>query len=460
MGRREIFIAILGLFIGGIVLVILLSPRVTEWMPQTKFPSAWEPITVTFSRPISIDKPEEIMTLSPAVEGEFSVSGKQLIFQPLEPFISSQTYAVTLGENLKGRNGLPVLGGKEWSFTVGDPRLLYLREENKTTNLWLQEEGEERQLTQEPHGIWDYHAAPNGQGIIYSALDDDGTIDLIQLTLDERRKALLDCQDSRCTAGRRQPDGTLLAFERQRLGDTQEQSEVWLLNIEGGELSPAHDPDLLAESGFDSLNSHSARWSADGRYLSYFKPDARVLIVIDFAGNAIQLIPTNLEIMGDWSPMAYKLAYTELTFGQQSNHEHEDELGDVITHTNTNLYSHLVLTDIEEGKSVDLSQDKEVDDGAPAWHPDGNSIATGRTFTGSGRQMWILTLGDGESRALTDDPFNHHTSPAWSPDGNKLAFMQVESAEVGGSPDIWILDVDEGEMALAAKNAFMPNWWP
>jgi Tol biopolymer transport system component len=434
MGRREIFIAILGLLIGGVVSFILLSPRVTEWMPQTKFPSAWEPITVTFSRPISIDKPEEIMTLSPAVEGEFSFSGTQLIFQPLEPFTSGQTYAVTLGENLKGSNGLPVLGGKEWSFTVGYPRLLYLREEDETTNLWLQEEGEERQLTQESGGIWDYHAAPNGQGNIYSALDDDGTIDLIQLTLDER--------------------------ERQRLGDTQEQSEVWLLNTEGGELSPAHDPDLLAESGFDSLTSHSARWSVDGRYLSYFKPDARVLIVIDFAGNAMQLIPANLELMGDWSPMAYKLAYTELTFGQQSNHEHEDELGDVITHTNTDLYSHLVLTDIEEGKSVDLSQDKEVDDGAPAWHPDGNSMATGRTFTGSGRQMWILSLGDGESRALTDDPFSHHTSPAWSPDGKRLAFMQVGSAEVGGSPNIWILDVDEGEMVLAAKNAFMPNWWP
>jgi Tol biopolymer transport system component len=74
--------------------------------------------------------------------------------------------------------------------------------------------------------------------------------------------------------------------------------------------------------------------------------------------------------------------------------------------------------------------------------------------------MWILTPTDGESRGLTDDPFYHHTSPAWSPDGKRLGFMQVGLAANEGVPKIVVLDVDSGELEMAAENAFMPNWWP
>lgn len=460
MGRREYLIAILGFLFGGIIFVILLSPRVTHWAPQSKSSSAWTPISITFNRPISIDNQSEGLTISPTVKGKIIAAEKQLIFQLSEPLKYDQTYSVQLGTNIRGRNNLPFIGGKEWSFIVGGPRLLYLREINETTNLWSLEEGNEKQLTQELRGIWDYHAAPMGRGIIYSAIDDDETIDLIQLTADGDRVELLDCQDSRCTAGRLQPNGSLLAFERQQLGDTREQTEVWLLEIDGGGLSPAHDPDLLAESGFESLSSYSPRWSADGRYLSYFKPDARVIIVIDLAERTTQMIPANLEIMGDWSPVEYELAYTELAFGQQGDHEHIDENGNVISHTDSGLFSHVVLANLENGESIDLSQGQEADDGQPAWHPNGEAIASGRTLTGSGRQMWILKPNDGESRELTDDPFYHHTSPAWSPDGKRLAFMQVGLAANGGAPKIMILDVDSGESETAAENAFMPNWWP
>jgi TolB protein len=135
-------------------------------------------------------------------------------------------------------------------------------------------------------------------------------------------------------------------------------------------------------------------------------------------------------------------------------------MGNVIPHADSGLFSHVVLANLEKGESVDLSQGKEVDDGQPAWHPDGEAIATGRTLTGSGRQMWILTPTDGESRGLTDDPFYHHTSPAWSPDGKRLGFMQVGLAANEGVPKIVVLDVDSGELEMAAENAFMPNWWP
>jgi Tol biopolymer transport system component len=460
MGRREYLIAILGLFIGGLVFVILLSPRVTHRTPQSRSYSAWEPITVTFNQPISTNNLGEVLTISPPVSGEIIASNKQLIFEPSEPLSYGQTYSVELGRKIRGRNNLPVLSGKEWSFTVGDPRLLFLREIDNTTNLWLREGNEEKQLTQEKYGVWDYHIAPNGRGIIYSVIDDDDTIDLIQLTLDGDRKELLDCQDSRCIAGRLRPDGSLLAFERQRLGDIREKTEVWILETNGGGLRPAHDPELLAESGFESLTSHSPRWSADGRYLSYFKPEARVIIVVNLAENTTAMIPANMEIMGDWSPVAYDLAYTELAFGQQGEHEHRDEVGNVITHTNSGLFSHVVLTNLENGETVDLSQGKEVNDGAPAWQPDGGTVATGRTLTGSGQQMWALTPSDGEARPLTDDPFKHHTSPAWSPDGKRLAFMQVGLVPDGEDPNIMILNLESGELELAAENAFLPNWWP
>ena len=466
MGRREVFIAIVGLIVGAAILLILLAPRVTGRSPESEADSARQPIRLTFNRPVDPESLEDRFVITPPVDGRLMIDGKELTFQPRNPLEYGRTYTVKLAPGVRGSNGLPLLGGSEWSFTVGQPKLIYLLDASGAPNLWQREaEGATRQLTFEAGGVWDYSVPPDGRGILYSAVDEDETIDLVLLNQNSEagqkgdRQLLLDCQDSLCRTPQWQPLGSLVAFERQRMEDGPETTEVWLLDTASGELRAAHNPEWLADAGFDTLSSHSPRWSADGRFLAYFKPDARLVVVLDVATGAIESVPANLEIMGGWSPEGYRLAYTELAFGQQDPHEHEDIEGQVISHTQTSLYSHVVVSDFELDQVVDLSQGQESSDGRPAWHPQSDRLVTGRTLTGSGRQIWQIPVDGKEPAALTEDPFFHHTAPVWSPDGRQLTFMRLD-VDGDGSPSVWLMDLENGQMEMAAKGAFMPGWRP
>jgi dipeptidyl aminopeptidase/acylaminoacyl peptidase/CubicO group peptidase (beta-lactamase class C family) len=59
-------------------------------------------------------------------------------------------------------------------------------------------------------------------------------------------------------------------------------------------------------------------------------------------------------------------------------------------------------------------------DAAPAWSPDGTSVAFLRA-TGGPAQVWLLPMDGGEPEQLTTLPLGAG-APAWSPDGAKIAF--------------------------------------
>jgi dipeptidyl aminopeptidase/acylaminoacyl peptidase len=59
-------------------------------------------------------------------------------------------------------------------------------------------------------------------------------------------------------------------------------------------------------------------------------------------------------------------------------------------------------------------------DSAPAWSPDGSSVAFLRAGDGPA-QVWLLPAGGGESRSLADLPLGAGR-PVWSPDGSSIAF--------------------------------------
>ena len=59
-------------------------------------------------------------------------------------------------------------------------------------------------------------------------------------------------------------------------------------------------------------------------------------------------------------------------------------------------------------------------DSAPAWSPDGSSVAFLRSADGPA-QLWLLPARGGEPRSLTDLPLGAGR-PVWSPDGSRIAF--------------------------------------
>lgn len=79
--------------------------------------------------------------------------------------------------------------------------------------------------------------------------------------------------------------------------------------------------------------------------------------------------------------------------------------------------SHLFLTDLTSGKTVQFTQGSSSDT-SPRWSPDGETIAFVSDRSGK-KQIWTIEAYGGEARQLTkcEDGASH---PVWSPDGQQL----------------------------------------
>ncbi len=109
-------------------------------------------------------------------------------------------------------------------------------------------------------------------------------------------------------------------------------------------------------------------------------------------------------------------------------------------------------------KPINLTEDSPVDDGAPAFSPDGSQIAFRSERAGGG----IFVMGaTGESvRRVTDYGYD----PAWSPDGQQLAVAMEPLGDpmsrVGGS-QLWaVRTTGEGKRLISEGDGMGPKWSP
>jgi Tol biopolymer transport system component len=132
--------------------------------------------------------------------------------------------------------------------------------------------------------------------------------------------------------------------------------------------------------------------------------------------------------------------------------------------TDEGFFMHLMRLVPDQGELVDISgKEQPVEDGSPAWSPDGGWIVFTRKPAGvsMGKQIWIIRAdGSGEARYLTADPDIHYGLPTWSPDGLTLAFQQFPLKEIGVLPTISLLDVESGEIQDLVNPGRQPVWLP
>ncbi len=99
---------------------------------------------------------------------------------------------------------------------------------------------------------------------------------------------------------------------------------------------------------------------------------------------------------------------------------------------------------------------------APAWSPDGRSIAFSISGEGGPQRIWTMR-GDGSKAApLTDGrPDGYETSPKWFPDGKTIAFTSARNEPGPGateSPEVVLTDLDGVTTTLTAGAS--PSWSP
>jgi Tol biopolymer transport system component len=474
MRRLNIALALAGLLLGVVATTLLLAPRLIGRAPEDLVYSAVQPITVTFNRPVTVDSAARHFSLMPPVSGQFEVQGRRLVFTPSSPLSYGQAYTVTLAAGLRAENNLPLLRPSNWHFQVRGPNLLYLRlEPDGRAALWLHlldGSADAARLTAGDIDVWDYVVADDGRFALISNVGGPEGDELLFFDLNSgAQERLLVCPDSGCRQGRPQPGGQLVAYERTDSTGNTATRQVWLVDRVSGQTWPAHAPEMLESVGVRTLFSHSPRWSPDGRYLAYFKPDAFALIVVDVAGGAPMLFPANGNEMGEWSGVGYRLTYTDFVQREPQGaaaFQEEERPGAVGVREGEDhaFLTQLALLDLNADESFGLGQGQVVFDGPAAWHPGGRVAAFTRSTGVGGRQIWLLEI-DATNNQFTTKPLTaeiafNHTAPRWSPDGRYLVFMRSAIDYSSSTPTLWLYDSELDSMALVAADAFLPQWLP
>jgi dipeptidyl aminopeptidase/acylaminoacyl peptidase len=256
--------------------------------------------------------------------------------------------------------------------------------------------------------VSDPQVSPDGAWVAYvvatqDAEKDKRDSDLWMASWDgKNRVRLTSSADTSERTPRWSPDGRYLAFLSAR-GDEAEKkkgAQVWLLDRQGGEAQKLTD----IKGGVSDL-----AWSPDGKRLC--------LVVDDFDPSS------DPEKMEGWKRK------TEPPIVIDRYHFKSDAGGYL-----RRLYSHLTLFDVETKKAEILTRGL-VDDEAPAWSPDGKSIAfvsnrTADPDRNDDTNVYVVDARPGaEARALTTFEGRDGGTPAWSPDGKWIAYIQGDETK-------------------------------
>jgi|FLYN01.1.fsa_nt_gi Tol biopolymer transport system component len=452
---------VIAVLLAGIGLTVLLGDHVGVTLVQAgplEVARSTSPIVIQFSEDMKRDTVTERLRIEPAVEGEFSWSGRTMIFRPAQALEPGQDYTVVLEPNAESETGRKVLAEYRFSFRVRTPLVAYLAPaDSAPQNIWMVDPAQPasaRQVTFSPSGVFDYGISPDGTRIAFSERNTGtGTSDLKLLDLETGAlQQLTNCVDSDCTTPVWRPDGRMIAYQRVDYNSDLTNvgvspTRVWLVDLT---TTPASTRPLFADS---QVLGHTPQWSADGSRIMVFDVASQGIVVYDFTTDDIALIPSRYGSTGALSPDGTRLVFPELIFdGSQAR-------------------SHLQIADLTTREFSALTPTEEpIDDDMAAWHPDGQRIAIARRYLDDrwtrGRQIYLLNVENGSVEPLVVDGQYANGWFSWDPNGRQLVIQRFPELDASGQPnsagqaEIWTYDLASGELKRVAVNGFFPRWLP
>jgi Tol biopolymer transport system component/serine/threonine protein kinase len=221
----------------------------------------------------------------------------------------------------------------------------------------------------------------------------------------------------------------------------------------GGHGSPSWSPDgkriVFDSSGFDGL----AVWSisaqgndlkkiserTQGAFGAVYAPDGRSIFFT--ADDGWSLYKVSLSEAGD--PVGEPV----LVFSGSGPHINKLSIaanGKSIVYTALTTMSNIWAiplapkTNTTSGKPLQLTQNANTCDVAPAFSPDGKAIAYFTFATGAPRQIWTM---DAEGRNQTQITTGSGSNPWWFPDGSRIAFKSERENRDG----LWAINIEGGK---------------
>jgi len=201
--------------------------------------------------------------------------------------------------------------------------------------------------------------------------------------------------------------------------------------------------DLFRGTGpsLDGDRLRSPRWSPDGRRIAF--TGGGFLWVMNTDGSDLRKLELTRYAVFEWSwsPAGQRVAFV-------SGRSRRNHLGLL---PNNDLY--VVNAD---GHGQRLLTRKASND-APAWSPDGQSIAFQSLRDGLG-EIYVMNADGTGQRNLTRSPATDF-GPVWSPDGQRIAF----TSDREGNGEIYVMNADGTRQRNLTRNPASdvgPVWLP
>ncbi len=407
--------------------------------------SPYEPLTFIFSQAVRQRDVENQLELQPSIPGKLDWQDDHTArFVPAKAYQGKISVRLVRGQ--LGANGDWLRNDAAWTLTVRQPAILYLNYADPKNELMVipAQGGTPRELTSTGGRIYDFDVSPSGDAIVYSMAKDQGGMDLWLIDRDgQNPRRLLDCGASRCSSPIWSPDGTLIAYDREAAGLTANSPtgapRPWVINVQTADNRPAFsDPQAI---GYGIL------WSPDGNWLSTYDGIAAQIRVINLKSGQQVSLPSNIGLLGSWSPDSSSLIYTDQTTG-----------------VNNILKTYLYRADFKTGQvSIFLGKTSDTADyayGNPVWSPSGDQIVVSMRPDPQklGRQLWVIqpdTLG---GPTITNGPSYTYDSYQWDPWGTGLA-IQRDNLGSTFKPEVGVWYPGQ-EFHIVVENALSPHWLP
>ena len=234
------------------------------------------------------------------------------------------------------------------------------------------------------------------------------------------------------------PDGKWVSYTLSSVDSAKDKrnSDIWMTSLDG---------QTSLQVTFSPEGESSARWSPDGKYLSFTSSRAdkhsQVWVMDRRGGEARKLtkLRGGLEDYA-WSPDGLQIALviqdpadTSKTKTQKpyviDRYQFKQDVEGYLMNRRTHLY----LFDLNSGKLDTLTRGN-YNEASPAWSPDGKSIAfvsnrSAEPDRNENQDIWVMDARPLAPARQVTTWTGSDTQPRWSPDGKSIAYLQSTSPE-------------------------------
>ncbi|HUI89929.1 MAG TPA: hypothetical protein VLX61_14520 [Anaerolineales bacterium] len=405
-------------------------------------------IDLRFSEPVNQTIAQSLFLMQPNTPGKLDwVNTVTLRFTPLQPLRPDSDYQIRMKAGSLGGHNLFMRFDRLWTLHVRVPQIAYLASINNDIQLWAVDvDGKSpHRIGSFDKAIFDFDAAPNGEFVVFSALNDKQGADLWYVGRNgDSLRLLVLCGAARCTSPAISPDSQQVAYTREAAPITPSMPtgapRTWVFNIQSGEDHPLYsDPQII---GFGPA------WSPDGKYITSYDGVQAVIQVASIAtGEQFSLPSATGGDMPAWSPDSKSILFTdEATSVDGSSSWTEVKMANVDT------------GDISVWIGKNDTQDYQYGD--LAWAPNPNEIIIGLKlppdFTSRG--LLLVQPNDLGGPMVANDPRFIYETPIWDPWGNDVLF-QEEMITGQHTTDVAVWQEGMSQPHIVAQGTW-PHWLP